>query len=748
MTRGRVLLVALVSIVVGGWTAAPSSAASLTAGVGKADITPRTGYVLGGWTRADRTGNGQHTRLHSRALVLGRGKRKVALVQVDLFMIPAGMVRHIGERLAGAGFSERNILISASHTHSGPGGYANFETLNTTAPTFETATDPFSIVGLFDPAPADPQLYRFLTERIATAIRRAERDRAPAVAGWGSSRLLGITQNRSLEAHLANHGIELPYGEGRVDQDPGGYEHTIDPAVDVLRVDKLLRVGAKRRRVPIGGWSTFANHGTTTWSTFEYYNADHHASAMRVFEETVRRRGRVPAGQAVMNVYGNSDEGDMSAGLGAHGPAVSDGVGRAEAAAMVKAWKNARPRLSRKPKLDVRWTRICFCGQETEGGRVDDRPEVGVPFMTGSEEGRGPLNDATPEHFEGRRSPVPTGPQGHKLYPPGVSSVPAVVPLLAVRVGSGLIVSVPGEGTKEVGTRIRADVGRAVAGTGIDRVLVSGLANEFILYFTTPEEYSRQHYEGGNTHFGWYASNLLKGELAKLAGTLAHGRPAPAPVPFDPTNGVRPDGPKYGRGAASGKLVVQPAAVYRRLGHAEVAWQGGPQGLDRPLDTAFVIVERRQRRRWVRAADDLGGAMLWEVDDEARYRARWEIPRKARTGTYRFRIRAKRYRLRSKRFRVAASRGLIVRETKAPAGRVAVSLAYPEARQDIDLTARPPMAVGGVVTFRVGDKLVRVRRRRGTVFSVAGPAGVPITVGAGRAKDTYGNRNQAPLRLR
>jgi hypothetical protein len=70
--------------------AAVAAQAPLRAGVGKADIQPQTGYVLGGWTRADRTAQGQHTRLQSRALVLERGPRKVALVQVDLFMTPAG----------------------------------------------------------------------------------------------------------------------------------------------------------------------------------------------------------------------------------------------------------------------------------------------------------------------------------------------------------------------------------------------------------------------------------------------------------------------------------------------------------------------------------------------------------------------------------------------------------------------------------------------------------------------------------
>src|SRR3954463_8843678 len=92
--------------------ATPAAAGGLRAGSGKADITPRTGYYLGGWTRADRISGGQHTRLFSRAMVLERDGHKVALVQVDLFMIPGGMVQQIGEKLADRGLSDKNILIS------------------------------------------------------------------------------------------------------------------------------------------------------------------------------------------------------------------------------------------------------------------------------------------------------------------------------------------------------------------------------------------------------------------------------------------------------------------------------------------------------------------------------------------------------------------------------------------------------------------------------------------------------------
>ncbi len=215
MVRGTSSVALMLAAALGA-LALPSAAEAggLRAGVGKADVTPRTGCYLGGWTRADRVAKGQHTRLHSRALVLQRNGRKVALVQLDLFMVPGGMVQQLGQILSERGFSERNILISASHTHSGPGGYATFPTLNTAAPSIQTATDPLSFVRLLHPEAADRQLYTFLINQIATAIRRADDDLSPAAAGWGSSRILGLTRNRSLEAHPANHGIQRAYGQG------------------------------------------------------------------------------------------------------------------------------------------------------------------------------------------------------------------------------------------------------------------------------------------------------------------------------------------------------------------------------------------------------------------------------------------------------------------------------------------------------------------------------------------------------
>ena len=718
---------------------------TLRAGVGRADITPqRTHYFLGGWTRADRLARGQHTRLFAKALVLERGGRKVALVAAELFMIPSGLHQHVAEA---AGFDPADVLISATHTHAGPGGFANFPTYNTAAPSLETITRPETFIEFLMPAPADRQLYTFLVRQIATAIRRAVEDLGPAVVGWGTERIVGLTRNRSVEAHLADHGIIRERGRGRATDDPDGAEHTIDPAVDVLRVDKLVRRRGKTRRVPIGAWSNFANHGTVTKAELEAYNGDHHASAHRVFEEKVRRIGRVPASQDVVNVYGNGNEGDQSAGLHHGGPAGSDYVGRIEAAAMLRAWRAAGRRLSPRPALDARWTRACFCGRKTSaGGSVADTARIGLPFLTGSEEGRGPLYDITHNAFEGAVSAVETfASHGHKLAVP-IGEFPTAAPVMVVQVGNRLIATLPGEPTKEVGARVRAALLPVARAKRIRRVVVAGLVNEYLSYLTTPEEYSRQHYEGGSTLYGPYTSVFLQDRLLELTQALVRGEPAPAPDRFDPTNGVKPNGPPYPQGAASGRLTAQPAEEVPRLGHAGIAWTGGAYGADRPVDRAFVVAERLVDGEWREVDSDLGLAMLWRVDKHGRYSAYWEVPHDAPEGVYRLRVTANRYELVSREFRVVPAQTLTIERVEVSAGRVAVRLAYPRARENVDLTHRPFHANGGEVRFVVDGREVVVRQRRGTVFEVEG--GATVTIPAGAARDRHGNANREAVTLR
>src|SRR3954465_10328538 len=243
--RGLVLgLLVAGSLAVAG-VAVPSPAAAadqVLAGVGRADITSPTGYYMQGWVRSDAVLRGVHTRIENRAIVLSRSGQKLALVASDLNGIAGGVVKAAAERLRARGFSESNIIVSASHTHAAPSGYYPFTTYNTVFMTSSTLTDQ-NVAGTLD-----PQLHAFEVRQLVLAITRADDDLAPAKIGWATTHLEGLTANRSLEAHLRDHGIVKDYGTGKVSDDPDGYVHTIDPDVQALRIAK--KVGASHK--PVG----------------------------------------------------------------------------------------------------------------------------------------------------------------------------------------------------------------------------------------------------------------------------------------------------------------------------------------------------------------------------------------------------------------------------------------------------------------------------------------------------------------
>ena len=288
----------------------------------------------------------------------------------------------------------------------------------------------------------------------------------------------------------------------------------------------------------------------------------------------------------------------------------------------------------------------------------------------------------------------------------------------------------------EVGRRLKAGVLDALAGSGVHSVAVSGLANEYQGYFTTPEEYAWQAYEGGQTNFGKFSANLLVEETARLARSMAEGRPAPAPYPFDPTNGLEADHTPFSTGPDTAQVRSQPEGV-TRLGRATFVWEGGPRGVDRRLDRAFVTVQRRDPDGWTRVSDDRGTALAWDVEgDEAvplgpryvkqatvgTYRARWEVPLDSRPGNHRFVVTAKRYRLASRPFEVRRGRVLEAQPVRVQRGRAAFVLTYPEARPYDDLTYRPQAASSGVAVVRVDGQRTRVPARPGGVFVVEAPA--------------------------
>jgi neutral ceramidase len=715
---------------------AKAAGTQLMIGVGRADITPVTGVFKGGWSCTCAEAIGQQERLYARAIVIEENGQKVALVTEDLFALSAGMVRDAASLLPGLGFSEANIIDSATHTHSSQSGYMNFSSYNSILPSNSNPTP----AGVTNTA-TDPVMYSYMTRQLALAIRRADRDLRPGAIGWGQTQLLGVTENRSLGAHLADYGIDNEGANGgSPSQDPGGYADTIDPTVNVLRLDQYRRVGRSLRRVPVGIYSTFANHGTVDHENFWYYSGDHQGAAERVVESAIRSAGQVPGTQDVINAFANSDAGDMTSGIQYNGPADAEYVGRREAAAMLAAWRQAGAAMTRHPAFGLRFTRVCMCGQQTSGGAIDSTPWIGKAAGAGSEEGRtifyydGLAN-------EGDKLPVDVGPQGDKI--PALNekgNVPQAVPFTVLRLGDRLVATIAGEPTVGTGKLIRSGILAAVGSAGIKQVVIVGYAGDYLSYFTTPAEYEQQAYEGGFTLYGHYSSLLLQDTLVGLAKDLVANQPAPAPYPYDPNDGVHLSNAAYGTGGASATATAQPAAAVH-LGHTVFSWDGGANGIDRPVDRAYVTIQRLAGRRWLPFTDDLGMQILWSSDSNGHYRAQWEVPLTAPPGRYRFVITGKRYTLASRPFTVTT--GAIL--TPKVSGDT-VQLAYPQPYLLNDWTYRPQSAGGGSVTFLVGGRRRVVRAATASAFRI--PGGAHVSIPARGARDHYGNTNARAVRIR
>jgi neutral ceramidase len=397
--------------------------------------------------------------------------------------------------------------------------------------------------------------------------------------------------------------------------------------------------------------------------------------------------------------------------------------------------------MTQSPTLDWRWTRVCFCGQPTADGIVASDPQFGLAEITGSEEGRGPLYDLTGVPLEGDHAPVDNGAQGDKIpFAPGTANVPHAVPMMALRINDRMIVSIPGEMTVGMGQRVRKAVLDASAGAGIGRVVIAGLANEYLSYFTTPEEYEAQHYEGAATLFGKTASLILQGTLTELASRLVHGQPDPPAYDYDPINGVADNAAPFPSGPNSATADAQPQRT-KRLGHAVFGWSGGLRGFDRPVDGAFVRVRRNVGGVWTDVADDLGLQILWQVDDKGNYTASWEVPLDVPSGSYDFVITANHYTLESAPFDVVPTNTLTVTAKRTPDGHAQLRLSYPAAIRNTDFTDRPLDASGGAVSARVAGTTRTRTQSGGTTFDVPAAPGDTVTVPAGAFTDRWGNSN-------
>ena len=380
----------------------------------------------------------------------------------------------------------------------------------------------------------DKQLFDFLAGRIADAVTSAYKDASTSSPEAHSLVLRtgfapNIQRNRAIGAFFRNpdHHALIERARTLGMRCPDGTDENCprylaaDPTLTVLEV--LRKTGGKERRVALLVF--FAVHPTAMTHENSLWSSDLVGRAMTSLERDRSSSDSLVAG------YFNGAEGDVSPRWTSQDRAdvIEFGDKLAGAVRRVLAHPAEEVRAD-SPEISVRSKsfRIDSGGEDSAG--FGARPEFGVAAVGGAEDGRTPFYyygwhggvlSKKPRDGQGRKQPgldLPSLPlfkalKLTRLLAPR-PSFPDYFPLSIARIGDLLTIgAIPVEMTTMMGKRIR----EKLVSPANPRFVLVGLANEYLAYVATPEEYEAQDYEGASTIFGPQEGNVISGLLLQLA---------------------------------------------------------------------------------------------------------------------------------------------------------------------------------------------------------------------------------------
>jgi neutral ceramidase len=222
-------------------------------GLAAARITPEKPLMLAGYAARNKPFETVADDLFTKVMVFedARGNRGVVITN-DLIGLTSEFVESLHARLQGrTGLRREQVVLNASHTHTGPTLSLNDQPRGTTSPEQAKNTATYT-----------RQLQDKMVELVVTAIA----DLRPASLSWG----VGV-------AHFAMNRREFTAKGVRLGVNPRGL---VDRSVPVLRVDGA---DGKVRAVLFG----YACHNTTLSQTDYFVSPDYAGYAQRVIEENV-----------------------------------------------------------------------------------------------------------------------------------------------------------------------------------------------------------------------------------------------------------------------------------------------------------------------------------------------------------------------------------------------------------------------------------------------------------------------------
>lgn len=499
-------------------------------GTGIFDITgPAAELGMMGYGMVHEKTHGILQRIYARAFIFAEQDipdQRVVFVITDLGMIFQSVHLEVLKRLKaiyGTLYTEQNVMLNATHSHSGPGGFAHDTLYNLTTFGF------------------DNQNFEAICHGIVQAIVRAHNNLTPANARYNIGQVANASFNRSPAAYELNPAEERAL-----------FAENVDRSITQIRIEKDGQARA------ILNW--FAVHGTTLDNQNLLISGDNKGYAAIQFERMQHSSFDEAAFVAGFAQEASGDVSPNEFGAGAHGDEgieklSSDGDLQVNAAIQLFHDNQAQ---ALTPKIDYRQTfvdmsNVQIGAQFTEGkGEQHTCPSaIGISMLAGAADGPGygkqgirchrleDLFERPYEDIEILCNPFFNACHGEKpiavstgtTHPP---MIPQILPFQIMTIGQLALVGLPFEITTMAGRRIKRLVLELLQPIGVERVIVTAPTNAYAGYVTTKEEYQLQRYEGASNQFGPYSLNAIQQILHGLCISLTTNQPAPqGPSPLD-----------------------------------------------------------------------------------------------------------------------------------------------------------------------------------------------------------------------
>lgn len=581
-------------------------------GSGIYDITgPAAEIGMMGYADMNQKTSGIHTRLRARAFIIGDGSRRMVFVSADLGMIFQVIKMKVCEKIRqdtelARFYSEDNVVISATHTHSGPGGYSGYFLYDATINGFIKKHAQVIIDGIYN------------------AILNAHNNIAPGKVLLAKGTLDNCGGNRSLSAYENN-----PAAERAV------YNSTTDRSFTLL---KLVTLEGEE----IGMVNWFSIHPTCIGPENRLISADSKGWASYLFEKD--KGTDYAASRTFVAAFAQASAGDVSPNVDfgqapeyvdfAHNPSLKTAV-LGQYAKAKELYDGATAELTGPVEFRHEYVDMSSVLVE-EAGCATCAAAMGASFSAGSDTDNPSPAPLFPEgttvdslnwsdnagytllqtFLSGLFAPFWPATQSKEyrachaqkpiLIPTGLVSInlknipmtPEIMPVQVVRIGRLALVAVPNEVTTMSGRRLKATVLDELRGVGVDTAVIASMANAYTSYLATPEEYATQSYEAACTQFGPNELAAYIQEYRKLCRAIANGTGvAPGPAPRDiwdetvdlTAKVVLDDKPLNKK---FGDVIAQPDASYARGDVVTVQYWGAHPNNDYRTQGTYLVVEK------------------------------------------------------------------------------------------------------------------------------------------------------------